>query len=178
MKFCPTIHQNGFTLLEVLLSIALLATLSVTGYSAFTQFNQQKNLSLATADFSGILSEAKSDTLNQVNAGTCQPDKTFKGYLVQLNGDSGAYSSYTLKLVCVNSSDQRVYTDVKTSGIPSDVSLGFNKVIIDENNNTILTATTEALFSTPNGALDSSYAASLNNTVGIGIDANGTILQQ
>ncbi len=72
---------------------------------------------------------------------------------------------------------------MKTKTIPSDVVISFSRVtsivpIVDPDNDTLLIASTDAQFTVPNGTLDSSYAAALNNGVGVGVDTNGTILQE
>lgn len=173
----------GFTLLELILAIAILVTVTSVGYSGLLQFRKNSDFNVATADFVNTLNEARADTLNQVKAGTCQPNNTFGGYQITF---SNTYDNYTLQLVCVDSNNNPVTTtDIKTTQIPSTITLGFNQVtyydpIQDPDHNTHLSTSHSILFQAPNATLISSYAATLtgNATVGVGIDQNGVILQE
>lgn len=164
----------GFTLVEILLVVAILSTISATSYVAFMQFNKGKDLNITAADFYNALNEAKTDTQTQVNAGNCQPNNTFAGYMIWIDPN---YTYYQLILVCANSSNVNSYIPFKKRDIPSSVALRVNRVTYDSQGNTQLTPQGWILFRPPYATPDASYAASLNNSIGIGVDENGVILE-
>lgn len=189
MKHLVDFNHLGFTLLEMILAIAILSTVSSVGYLGLVQFNKSKDLNIATADFVNTLNEAKTDTQTQVNSLTCKDaGNSFIGYQVIQSG-----SSYSLQLICSNDSPTPMLapavcsgkyciTTLKTKQIPSSISLNLKKVSVNYNasdicHSTVYSDADTIRFNAPGGSLDSSYAANLNNAKGVGVDANGTILQ-
>ena len=169
----------------MILAIAILSTVSSVGYLGLIQFNKSKDLGIATADFLNTLNEAKTDTQTQINGASCKTLNagwSFGGYQVSL-----ASKSFSLELVCKDQAGAiqvpgAPTNPIKTKPIPSSVSIVLNKVtqknpVVDQCNNTQLDTATSVLFNAPGGSLDASYAANINNTKGVGIDVNGTILQ-
>lgn len=172
------IRSYGFTLIEILLTIAIIISLSSASYFAFVQFNKGKNLNIAYGDFVNILSEAKSDSLSQVNVSLCTASQTLVGYQIVIDSSSSP-NSYRLEIVCatdIANSTTYTPTQIKKKDLPSDVTISMAKIIGGSTY-----SATSFIFLTPNGLVGASYSATLTSSpksLSVGIDSNGVILQQ
>jgi prepilin-type N-terminal cleavage/methylation domain-containing protein len=92
MRFTIFKFQKGFTIIELLLVIALIGMVSAIGISTFIGYSRAQSLQQAAADFAGTLNTAKSKAYSQVNA--CNSG-ALDGYSVIT-----AANSYSLYIVC------------------------------------------------------------------------------
>lgn len=172
------IRSCGFTLIEILLTIAIIISLSSASYFAFVQFNKGKNLNIAYGDFVNMVSEAKSDSLSQVKTSLCTATQTLVGYQIAVDNATSP-NSYRLDIVCAtNPADSATYvsTQIKKMSLPNDVIISITKII---GNQTY--SATSFLFLTPTGLVGASYSATLTTSPqgkSVGIDSNGVILQE
>lgn len=95
------IKERGFTLIEILIVMAIISLASVGSYVGFVQFNRQQGLTSAWDTLRNNLNEAKSNATSQVIVtGVCnQASRTLVGHQVAF-GRSGATDYYELQEVC------------------------------------------------------------------------------
>lgn len=114
---------KGFTLLELLIAFAIIATLSLAGIASFISFNKSQILNVATGDFTSALNLAKSRTLSQVKPCT----GNFKGYKVGIcpggceSAENNSNMSYAVYPVCEN--DPAPLTSILSKKLPENFSL-------------------------------------------------------
>jgi prepilin-type N-terminal cleavage/methylation domain-containing protein len=91
-----SIH-NGFTLIELIVALSLVVTVSAISMVGFTQFNNNQKLKNAVFDVSLLLSEAKSKAQTQVkpdNIPACLTDH-LESYKVKFSA-----TNYELDVTC------------------------------------------------------------------------------
>lgn len=102
--------HKGFTLVEILIVIALMALIATFGYYSYTQFNNGQALASSYNDLSGFLREAKSDTLSQAKPSSCTADavsRTLVGFRIIVKNAS-IPNYYVLESICANSSGDQI----------------------------------------------------------------------
>lgn len=121
------IRNKGFTLVEILLGMAIIVILSSGSYVGFVRFNRVQNLNLTRDTLLNSLNEARSSAMSQVISTSNPPDgckqpsttRTFVGYQISFNS-SGSPHYYLLQEVC--SSGTTTFTPtVKRINLPTDV---------------------------------------------------------
>lgn len=169
-------HSCGFTLIEILLTMAIIISLSSVSYIAFQKFNKGNTLNIAYDDFVNTVNEAKSNSLSQVKTSLCTATQTLIGYQIAIDKVSSP-NSYRLEIVCATDpADPTTYvsTQIKKTNLPSGVTIAMTKV-------TDFSIATSFLFLTPSGLVGASYSAALTSQLqskSVGIDSNGVILQE
>lgn len=80
-------RNKGFTLIEILVGMALILILSSASYFGFVSFNRSQNLNIARDNLKNTLNEARSRALSQVVV-NCSPSQTLFGHQIRF------YSTY------------------------------------------------------------------------------------
>lgn len=115
------IRNKGFTLLEILIVMAVILLVSIGSYVGFVQFNRQQNLTSAWDTLRNNLNEARSNSMSQVIlTGACnQASQTLVGHQVRFYAPPGASHYYNLEEVCSAGSETTALE--KTVYLPSGV---------------------------------------------------------
>jgi len=93
--------QNcGFSLIELLITLALISLITSASYFGFTQFNKYQNLNVTYENLKNALNEAKANSSAQVSR-KCTNIQVLVGHQVRIN-TSTAPHSYNLEEVCQN----------------------------------------------------------------------------
>ena len=90
--------NNGFTLLELVVSLSVIAILSTIGIASFVSQSKSATLQAATSEVVSEISLAKSRASSQVNNNCKKNGQTLKGYEVLL--DMTGYQTYWIYEVC------------------------------------------------------------------------------
>ncbi len=117
----------GFTLIEILVVMAIIVILASGSYVGFIRFNKQQNLNITRDTLLNTLNEARSNALSQVISTTNAPDgckqagtsRTLDGHQVSIN-TSGSPHYYLLQEVCSGGGNTFTPT-VKRIDLPSGV---------------------------------------------------------
>lgn len=173
-------QELGFTLIELIISFAIISILSGVGIASFFSYSRTQELTNATKDIKTFLTTARTDALAQVKQTTstnnCGPNSsinpipTFLGYEV-IACCSGTYcaschnansDNYELDMVCSNGSG--TYYDVVASKKYPDSNVGLsNKVAISSNS-----TSTSFFFNALSGAVSAVPGAGGNIRSGAG----------
>ncbi len=92
--------NKGFSLIELLLVIAVILIISTGSYVGFQQFSKNQILNTAADTLRNSLNEAKSNAMSQVIT-QCNQNETLVGHSVVFN-PSVPTSTYDLQEVCRN----------------------------------------------------------------------------
>lgn len=92
MQTSNTKRQNGFTLIELMVVISIIALLAGGGVAAFSSFNKTQTLKAAANDLKNNLRLAQSKALSQEKPAGCS---CLNGYQVTI-----APSSYSIQAFC------------------------------------------------------------------------------
>lgn len=120
-------RMNGFTVIELLLVFAILASISTVALVGFNQFNTAQQFNNAALDVAAIIQKAKSRAQSQVKPQSvvaCQTNP-LQGYAVHICGFPGAQCAgsgtgiYELHVVCGSTSVMQ-----ETKQLPSDITFG------------------------------------------------------
>ena len=91
--------QKGFTLIELMIALSIMAVLGTVGIAGFRNYSQIQVLQSAVNDFASVLNTARSRALSQVKPpDICGSADTLDGYGVKISATSE--NSYSLILVC------------------------------------------------------------------------------
>lgn len=109
--------NTGFTLIEVIISIAIIGIISSTTVVTFNRFSSRQNLNIAYDDVKNALSEAKSNSASQVIISCTE---NLLGYEVVFNAVNKTYS--------INEACSQPLADpvVKTYKLPSGINFNNN----------------------------------------------------
>lgn len=121
---CLLYRQKGFTLIELIVAVTIMAMLSTFGIASFINYSRSQALNSATQDFVTALQSAKAATLSQVKPTSCATTGVFEGYQVTLS-TSGGTSSYTSGPVCGGIYDT---TSSKTTTLPANGNVSFSNI--------------------------------------------------
>ncbi len=111
-SFNNTLFRNyrGFTLVELMVTTALLVTASVVTIAAYNQYSESQKIQNAALDVSLLLQKAKSRAQSQVKPGgvnACQSN-SLRGYEVRIcnvpQAKCAEVDGYELHAICGNSS--------------------------------------------------------------------------
>jgi prepilin-type N-terminal cleavage/methylation domain-containing protein len=127
MKNGSDFLQNGYSLIELLLVVAVIGILSSLGFSTFISYSQNQSLINATNELYSGISQAKSRTQTQVkpSAESCLTD-TFDGYTVRIysapnnNCSSESSSCYVITASC--GSVEITSSEIRKS-VPSNITI-------------------------------------------------------
>ena len=158
--------QKAFTIIEMVLTIVVVISISAMGYLTYASFNKSQDVSLSYLDLINNLNEAKSSSLSQVKSSTCGT-QTLVGYEISINSGN---KSYTTNIVCSDATGAYVRTALKTTNLPGNTTISMQKGPVNASS---------FIFFLPNGMPDASYAAFLSDgskTVSLGIDQEGVII--
>lgn len=111
---------KGFTLIEIILAIAIIALISFGSYAGFQKFSKQQNLNLTMDTLRNSLNEAKSKAMSQVivTSACKQATRTLEGYQVRFDASTNPDQYYYIEEVCSGVAAQTV----KTIKLPPNVS--------------------------------------------------------
>jgi prepilin-type N-terminal cleavage/methylation domain-containing protein len=128
--------QPGFTLIELIVVITVMAILSTIGVVSFVGYSQAQTLNQATSDLVQTLNTAKSLSASQLKTLSkngkqwqCLTYQTLNGYGVEINTTNASHEYYVLYMQCVAGGidydypDPSSITDWRTN-LPSDVLFG------------------------------------------------------
>lgn len=114
--------NTGFTLIEIILSLAVILIISGASYVAFGNFNKQQVFNSSYENLKNTINEAKSDALSQVIS-KCTGLQTLVGYQIAIDSSSDP-KSYSLQEVCqVSSTEVEVVNNLKTTSLPPDTTI-------------------------------------------------------
>jgi len=108
--------QLGFSLLEVLLTVALIGVVTVVAIPNLRQYNKDRDLSAAAGRLVNILRTAQSSAANGIK---CPNGNTSTSWQVNITVNAGSNDSYSLVANCQAASpndQQIVLTDSFTNG--------------------------------------------------------------
>jgi prepilin-type N-terminal cleavage/methylation domain-containing protein len=111
---------EGFTLIELITAITIMAILSTIGIASFTNYSRTQALSNATQDVVTALQLAKASAASQVKPATCTPG-VLVGYQVTIDATPGV-ESYSMAPVC----DSVDVVAQKTTTLPQNIIFGAN----------------------------------------------------
>lgn len=108
----------GFTLIEILLVMAIIVILASGSYVGFVSFNRAQSLNIARDTLYNTFNEARSSAMSQVII-SCSQNQTLFGYQIRFNT---AY--YDIEEVCrdVNLPNNLTNSRVKRVPLPGDVT--------------------------------------------------------
>ena len=114
------IKEKGFTLIEILVVMAIISLVSVGSYVGFVQFNKQQSLTSVWDTLRNNLNEAKSKAASQVIVTSIcnNGSQTLVGQQVRFYAPAGAPHYYNLEEVC-NPGGVAI---VRTVYLPSNVT--------------------------------------------------------
>ncbi len=114
-------QRNGFTLIEILVSMAIILLISIGSLVGFSQFSKRQSLNLSVDSLKNSLNEAKFKSQAQVIVTTqCkQTGRILVGYQIRFNTSSDP-DSYTLEEVCTSGA-ATLTPVVKTVSLNKDV---------------------------------------------------------
>lgn len=115
-------NNKGFTLIEIIIVMAIIVLMSSGSFVGFRQFGKQQDLNLAADNLRNTLNEARSDAASQtILTSTCdQASYTLVGHQVRFVS-SASPQYYTLEEVCaqgVNISENII----KRVNLPTNVT--------------------------------------------------------
>ena len=128
-KFKLFFPSSGFTLIEIVVTLAVLTILISTTFVGFNKYSLNQKLNSATDNLKNTINEAKADALSQViRTSTCNSSlMTLKGYQVYLANST----TYNLKEICANSSGTLSYPDLKTIVLDSGLTVSNTPISIN-----------------------------------------------
>lgn len=114
--------NKGFTLIEVLLVMAIIVILAGGSYVGFVKFGRQQSLNIARDNLLNTLNEARSSAMSQVIT-RCTNSQTLVGHQVRFD-TSGDPQYYATQEVCRNNSDGTIANSVdeKKVNLSKDVT--------------------------------------------------------
>ncbi|RJP46339.1 MAG: type II secretion system protein, partial [Armatimonadetes bacterium] len=89
--------KSGFTLIELMVVVAILATLTVVLVPQFNNFKKTQDLADAASELQTVLRLAQSNAVSSVN---CNNGDRAKNWEVGFTGGSDVVHSYQLKATC------------------------------------------------------------------------------
>ena len=112
----------GFTLIEIIVVVTVMAILSTIGLASFSEYNHSQTLGAVTLDVYTMLNTAKSRAQSQVKPSTCLAPNTLDGYKVSICGPLssctiGSTDDYQLQAVCSG-----VGTRIDGKNLPQNIS--------------------------------------------------------
>lgn len=121
MKFphCPNNLEKGFTLLELLVVMGIIALIATATSVTFGNFARTQNINIAFDNVQSALAEAKSKSQSQVVVNCDESTGILAGYQVSFDTSN---SQYSLEEVCDEGdpSNPVIYL-IKTTSLPGDV---------------------------------------------------------
>ncbi|QQG40695.1 MAG: prepilin-type N-terminal cleavage/methylation domain-containing protein [Candidatus Levyibacteriota bacterium] len=129
------INDKGFTLIELIIVIAITAVLSVVGIAAFVNYSRAQTLSAATSEVATMLQLAKSRAQSQVKPTQCSDTQQLNAYRVEICDGScrGAtdpdLKDYEFRVSCGGS----FYT-LDTKKLPANISFDKTSIAVVEFN--------------------------------------------
>jgi len=95
-----SLKSNGFTLIELMVVLALISLMSVVAIASFVKFNQSQTFQAGVNDFITALNFARASAASQVKPKTsalnCKASSSLSYYKVTIN----TVSSYSVVAVC------------------------------------------------------------------------------
>ncbi len=113
-------NNTGFTLVEILITMAVIFVASFGSFIAFNQFNNFQNLNNSHENFKNALNRTRSNTLSQV-INKCNTSQIFVGHQIRLNTLTNP-DSYTLEEVCQNAGGSEPSYILQRFTLPSGIS--------------------------------------------------------
>lgn len=119
----------GFTLLELIIVMGLVAFLATMGISIFGNFNKRQNLNIANDNIHNSLAQAKSFALSHVvnsvsdSCDTNNVDPSLRGVLIGYEFEVLSSTSYTINEICQPSggAPERFTPVINTLSLPPNV---------------------------------------------------------
>lgn len=114
------VQNSGFTLIEIVVTLAVLTILVTGSFVGFNKYNQVQNLNSSSDNLKTNLNEAKSNALSGFIY-KCTSTQSLYGY--RLNVDSA--SSYSLYEICVDSMGNQTQNQLsnKVVTLPTGVTI-------------------------------------------------------
>lgn len=88
---------RGFTLLELIIVVALVSSLSIAGIVAYRDYSQRQSLETAADDLAAVIQLAKSRAISQVKPSDCGT-QSLDGYRINIPFFSAP--EYTISAIC------------------------------------------------------------------------------
>lgn len=118
------ISKNGFTLIEILIVVAIIVIVSTTGFFSFTQFNKGRDLEASFLQLKNDLSEAKSSAISETKpTAYCAAADSLVGYRISLY-TATTPDSYSLDVVCKSlTTAKESFITKKSVSLPNGLAL-------------------------------------------------------
>mgnify|MGYP001616810484 CR=1 FL=1 len=124
-------RNSGYTLIEIMLAIAILVAISTIGFYSLDSFNKSRDISDSYLYLVNTLSEARSSALAEIKPVThCAEADTVVGYRVKIFP-----TYYVMDVVCFDNQGRETSLERKRILLPPSVTLSstFPTILFDTN---------------------------------------------
>jgi prepilin-type N-terminal cleavage/methylation domain-containing protein len=118
LRIKKSMKRNGFTLIEIIVSVTLLLLLSGLFVANYTGFNNPQTVSQSVSDVIMNLQAARTKAVSGVKPALCVTLDTLVGYRVDFTATG---STYTVQARCLVSGSEQGVGEIMTYTLPSGV---------------------------------------------------------